>query len=308
MTSAVVFAYHQVGVRCLEVLLEHNIDVALIFTHQDDPKELLWFPSVAECAKNYNIRVVKPEHPNTEAWAREIENINPDFIFSFYYRYLISDRILSLPSKGSLNMHGSLLPKYRGRVPINWAVLHGEKESGASLHYMVAKADQGDIVDQAQVPILRNDTAFEVFQKVCTAAECVLHRSLPALIQGSAVRRVQDATQASYFGRRTPAQGEIDWSKSAWDIHNLIRAVAPPYPGAFFEFAEHRFIVEKSLYVNTSHVPAKRLASSAMFWFDDETSAVWVRCGDENYLQCLCLRYADNHESDARLLLKSLLN
>ena len=129
-------------------------------------------------------------------------------------------------------MHGSLLPKYRGRVPVNWAIIHGETETGATLHYMTEKPDAGDIVAQTGVPILPDDTAGEVFAKVTVASELTLARVLPALLAGSAPRRKQEVANASYFGGRRPEDGVIDWSKSAAEIHNLVRAVAPPYPGA----------------------------------------------------------------------------
>jgi methionyl-tRNA formyltransferase len=129
-------------------------------------------------------------------------------------------------------MHGSLLPKYRGRAPVNWAIIHGESETGATLHYMTEKPDNGDIVEQTAVPILPDDTAQEVFDKVVVAAELTLHAAVPALLSGNAPRRPQDLRRGSYFGGRRPEDGVIDWSKSAHEIHNLVRAVAPPYPGA----------------------------------------------------------------------------
>ncbi|MFO1370950.1 MAG: formyltransferase [Candidatus Competibacteraceae bacterium] len=157
--------------------------------------------------------------------------------FSFYYRRMLSPELLAIAPRGALNMHGSLLPKYRGRVPVNWAILHGETETGATLHYMTAKPDAGDIVGQTAVPILPDDTAQEVFDKVTVAAELTLYRALPALLAGTAPRIVQDLTKGSYFSGRKPEDGRIDWTWPAARIHNLIRAVAPPYPGAFTTIA-----------------------------------------------------------------------
>src|SRR5205823_2082500 len=134
-------------------------------------------------------------------------------------------------------MHGSLLPKYRGRAPVNWAILHGERRTGATLHYMTEKPDAGDIVAQQAVPILPDDTAADVVRKIAVAAEIALDAALPALIAGTAPRVAQDLTQGSYFGGRTPEDGRIDWSRSARQIHDLVRAVAPPYPGAITTIA-----------------------------------------------------------------------
>ncbi|HWK50830.1 MAG TPA: formyltransferase family protein, partial [Steroidobacter sp.] len=136
MTTAVVFAYSEVGERCLRVLLRHDVQVQLVFSHQDDPNEVRWYRSVAEIAGSNHIGVVMPADPNTGEWISTVAQLRPDFIFSFYYRHMLCNELLGLARRGALNMHGSLLPKYRGRAPVNWAILHGETETGASLHYM----------------------------------------------------------------------------------------------------------------------------------------------------------------------------
>lgn len=232
MSRAVVFAYHNVGYRCLSVLLAQGVEVALVVTHRDNPKENIWFDSVAALAELHGIPTITPDHPNTPDVIAQIRALQPDFFFSFYYREMLKRELLDIPTRGALNMHGSLLPKYRGRVPVNWAIIHGETETGATLHYMTEKPDNGDIVAQQAVPILPNDTAFEVFQKTTVAAEMALHRVLPDLLAGRAVAVKQDLSKGGYFGGRKAEDGIIDWTKSATDIHNLVRAVAPPYPGA----------------------------------------------------------------------------
>jgi len=232
MSSAVVFAYHNVGVRCLNVLLAHGVDIALVVTHRDNPKETIWFDSVAELAALHDIPTITPDNPNAPEVIALIRALHPDLFFSFYYREMLKRELLEIPSLGALNMHGSLLPKYRGRVPVNWAIIHGETETGATLHYMTEKPDNGDIVAQQAVPILPNDTALQVFHKVTLAAEIALNDVLPALLAGTAPRLEQDLSKGGYFGGRKPEDGVIDWSRPAQTIHNLVRAVAPPYPGA----------------------------------------------------------------------------
>ncbi len=231
-SSAVVFAYHNVGVRCLSVLLAHGVAVKLVVTHRDNPDENIWFERVAELAALHGIAVITPDNPNDVAVVEQIRALQPDFFFSFYYREMLKASLLDIPKLGALNMHGSLLPKYRGRVPVNWAIIRGETETGATLHYMTEKPDNGDIVAQQAVPILPDDTALHVFQKVTVAAEMALNAVLPALLAGRAPRMKQDLTQGAYFGGRRAEDGVVDWSQSAQDIHNLVRAVAPPYPGA----------------------------------------------------------------------------
>nr|WP_297498053.1 formyltransferase [Ferrovum sp.] len=229
----VVFAYHSVGVRCLEVLHRSGVDIALIVTHPDDPSENRWFDSVAEWAAQQGIPALTPPNPNDPALVERISALHPDFFFSFYYRQMLGADLLALPKRGAYNLHGSLLPRYRGRVPVNWAVICGETETGATLHVMTLKPDQGDIVAQEKVPIGPDDTAHDVFLRVIEAGERALSQVLPALLAGKAVHRRQDLSQGNYCGGRRPEDGKIDWSQPAQVIHNLVRGVAPPYPGAF---------------------------------------------------------------------------
>jgi methionyl-tRNA formyltransferase len=145
--------------------------------------------------------------------------------------------VLNLAKIAPLNMHGSLLPKYRGRVPINWAVLHGETETGATLHVMAEKPDAGDIVAQQAVPIGPDETAGEVFANVTAAATETLKSVLPQLLKGNVPRSLNNLAEGSYFGGRKPEDGRIYWEQTAQQVYNLIRAVAPPYPGAFTDVA-----------------------------------------------------------------------
>ena len=231
MAKAVVFGYHDVGVRCLGALLDARVEVPLVVTHRDDPQERIWFASVAQLAGSQGIDTMLD--PDKGALLARLRAIAPDFIFSFYYRRMLAPEVLASAKRGAYNMHGSLLPKYRGRAPVNWAVLHGETETGATLHEMVAKPDAGGIVDQQAVPIGPDDLAVEVFRRVTDAAETVMRRSIGPLAAGSVRLRPNDLSQGSYYGGRRPDDGRIDWRKSAREIHNLVRAVAPPYPGAF---------------------------------------------------------------------------
>lgn len=239
----VVFGYHDVGVECLDALISRGSRVLAVFTHRDNPEEKIWFRSVAQLARQRGIPVHTPDSVNTPEWIARLREMKPDIIFSFYYRNMICQEILDIPHLGAFNLHGSLLPKYRGRVPINWAVLNGEIRTGATLHHMVKRPDAGDIVDQEAVPIGPRDTARDVFIKVTAAARRVLERSLDAIRQGRAPRRPQDESQASYFGGRKPEDGRIDWYADGARIFNLIRALTHPYPGAFTDVDGRRFHV-----------------------------------------------------------------
>jgi len=238
-----VFAYHDVGYECLDALIQRGERVLGVITHEDDARENIWFKSVAELARANKIEVYTPESVNTPEWIDRIRQWRPDIILSFYYRNMICQDILDIPPLGAFNMHGSLLPQYRGRVPINWAILRGETETGATLHYMVKRADAGDIVDREPVPIGPDDTAQDVFIKVTAAARRVLERSFDAVKNGNPPRVTQDESQASYFGGRKPEDGRIDWNRGTTDIFNLIRAVTHPYPGAFTEVNGRRLYI-----------------------------------------------------------------
>ena len=230
----VVCAYHNVGYRCIEELLRQGAQISLIFTHEDSATEQIWFSSVRELAEANKIPYLTSSINEPENIER-VRQIAPDFLLSFYYRNMIKPELLEIPASGALNLHGSYLPKYRGRVPVNWAVINGENETGATLHYMVAKPDAGDIVDQEKVAIAFTDTAHDVFGKVNEAAVTVLRRAWPRLVAGSADCIPMDLAAGSYFGGRKPEDGRIDWNKSAVEIYNLIRGVTHPYPGAFTE-------------------------------------------------------------------------
>lgn len=243
MKRAVVFAYHDVGVRCLQVLLSRGVDITLVITHRDNPLENIWFASVAALCRDYGLPCIEPEDPNAPDVVAQIRALAPDLLFSFYYRHLLKESLLSIPRTGAFNMHGSLLPKYRGRVPVNWAIIHGETETGATLHVMNAKPDNGPVVDQCAVPILINDTAAEVFVKVAVAAEICLHRALPGLLAGDYPRRPQDLARGAYFGGRKAEDGRMDPRLTALQMHNLVRAVTRPYPGAFIDTAAGRLVI-----------------------------------------------------------------
>jgi UDP-4-amino-4-deoxy-L-arabinose formyltransferase/UDP-glucuronic acid dehydrogenase (UDP-4-keto-hexauronic acid decarboxylating) len=231
--KCVVLGYHNIGCVGIKALLKNGFEVAAVFTHKDNPNENIWFDSVAELACAEGLPVFAPDDINHPVWAEKIKAIKPDIIFSFYFRDMVKKPILEIPKHGCLNLHGSLLPAYRGRVPINWAIINGETETGVTLHYMTSKPDDGDIVGQEKIAIGTNDTAKDVHQKATKAAAVLLDKMLPLIKKGKAPRKKQDESKASYFGGRKPADGEIDWSKSAAEIRNLVRATTRPYPGAF---------------------------------------------------------------------------
>ncbi len=259
----VCFAYSEVGSVCLKQLIKQEANVAAVFTHEDDPNEEIWFQSVKQVAEDTGIPVRTPKKLDDEQ-LEYFRSLKPELVLSMYYRAMIPDEVLEVPRLGAYNIHGALLPKYRGRACINWAVLNGETKTGTTLHVMTHFADRGDIVDQQEVPIEFDDTAHDVFLKVVEASRVVIERQLPALEAGTAPRRAQDESQATKFGRRRPEDGEIDWNKSAVEIYNLVRAVTHPFPGAFTDIDGRKMFVWKARPLEGSAAP-KEIVSKSPF-------------------------------------------
>ncbi|NKF51825.1 bifunctional UDP-4-amino-4-deoxy-L-arabinose formyltransferase/UDP-glucuronic acid oxidase ArnA [Shewanella sp. WXL01] len=241
--KAVVFAYHNIGCAAIKSMLEAGVEIAAVFTHVDDANENVFFESVAKLAASKGIPVFAPEDVNHPLWVEKIKKMQPDALFSFYYRHMLSQEILDIAPKGGFNLHGSLLPNYRGRAPINWVLVNGETETGVTLHTMTAKPDAGDIVAQQKIAISDEDTAATLHGAMTKAASELLANALPAIVAGTHTLTPQDASQATYFGRRTPADGEIKWTNDARTVFNLVRAVTEPFPGAFSFLGERKVII-----------------------------------------------------------------
>jgi UDP-4-amino-4-deoxy-L-arabinose formyltransferase/UDP-glucuronic acid dehydrogenase (UDP-4-keto-hexauronic acid decarboxylating) len=231
--KTIVLAYHNMGCIGIKALLRNEYNIKAVFTHKDDAAENLWFNSTVELAAKQGIPVYAPEDINHPLWVSKIKDQAPDILFSFYYRRLIGKQILSIPRVGCLNLHGSLLPKYRGRCPINWVLVNGETQTGTTLHFMTPRADDGDIVIQQKILISDKDTAKSLNQKMCITSSKMLDEILPLIKREQIPAVPQIHEQATYYGGRTPEDGKIDWMKSAVEVRNIIRAVTRPYPGAF---------------------------------------------------------------------------
>jgi len=215
----------------MEAILKMGAPIAALFTHRDDPHEEIWWHSCAELASHNGIPVHIDE--SVETVAATIGALKPSVIYSFSYRNLIPESVLELASHGAFNLHPSLLPAYRGRAPVNWVLVNGERETGVTLHRMVARADAGDIVGQRAVAIDDSDNALTLYHKLVPLGVELIDELHPKIVAGAAPRQKMDIAKGSYFGRRKPEDGRIDWRWPARRIFNLVRAVTHPYPGAF---------------------------------------------------------------------------
>ncbi|HTY54407.1 MAG TPA: formyltransferase [Candidatus Binataceae bacterium] len=238
----VLFAYHEMGYACMEALLELGAPIAALFTHQDRADEEVWWRSCAELAASRGIPTFTPETLDS-AWISRIAALEPAAIYSFSYRNLLSEKVLNAASTAALNLHPSMLPKYRGRAPVNWVLVNGERETGVTLHHMVARADAGDIVAQRAVAIDDSDTALTLYRKLVPLGAALVREFHPLIVAGRAPRSRQDLSQGNYFGRRQPEDGRVDWNWPAWRIFNLVRAVTHPYPGAFCSESDRKLYI-----------------------------------------------------------------
>lgn len=248
----VVFAFSECGCTGIEALAEAGFDVHAVFTYADDPHEAGFYRSVLTLCRERGLPAFTGAHDGPEG-QRLLRDAAPDFIFSFYYRSLLPPELLSLAKRGAFNLHGSLLPQYRGRAPVNWVLVNGEKTTGVTLHHMAARADAGDIVAQAKVGIAYDDTAYSLQMKLVAAARTLLRANLPLIARGEAPRLRQNIAKGSYWGRRTPADGRIDWSQPAESVRNLVRAVTTPYPGAFTFCGDYKLFIWQASVDNDLH-------------------------------------------------------
>lgn len=269
---AVVFAYHDMGCIGINALIKAGYEIEAIFTHTDSAAENHFFGSVARTAAEQGIPVFAPEDVNHPLWIDRVKAMAPQVIFSFYYRYLLCNEIINCAGMGAYNLHGSLLPKYRGRAPLNWALVNGETETGVTLHRMIKRADAGAIIAQEKVTISPEDNALTLHRKLNVTAEHLLEGVLPVLKAGNANERAQDDEKATCFGRRTSEDGRIDWSQPAGTVNNLVRAVTDPWPGAFSYAGSTKFFVWKGKIHH--HLPAAKAGTVL------SASPLIVACGE----------------------------
>jgi methionyl-tRNA formyltransferase len=192
------------------------------------------------------IPVIRTDDLNAEADVARVRALGPDLIVVVGWTRLLGRGVLAIPPRGCVGFHASLLPRNRGRAPVNWAILRGETETGNTMIFLDPEADAGDIVDQRPVPIGPDDTCATVYAKVAEAGASMLREHLPALLAGSAPRRQQDAAGASVLPKRTPEMGITDWNRPPREVHDWIRALTHPYPGAFALLGGRRVFLWRS--------------------------------------------------------------
>jgi methionyl-tRNA formyltransferase len=188
--------------------------------------------------------------PTFPDFVNQVNELKPDMILSHSYSMLIPPAILSIPQRGGINIHGALLPRYRGANPIQWALINNDIETGVTMHLMSAEFDRGDIIAQRRVPIFFEDTWLDIFKRIACATEAMLKEEMPKVINGKVTRIPQNESEACYYHRRRPQDGLIDWQKDVLSIYNLIRALVQPLPGAFYFRGDEKVILDTYLTIH----------------------------------------------------------
>lgn len=231
------------GHAVLLKLIEARAEIAGILCLVEDPHEEQFHLKVTAIAKEHNIPIYYSNAVKSAEYKNLLQQLKPDIAFAIGWRYLITQDAYNLPPKGTLIIHDSLLPRYRGFAPMNWAIINGEQETGVTLFHIAEGVDCGPIVDQLSTPINENDTAKTVDERIIKLYEEIIIKNLPALSAGTAKSQPQDDDVASYTCKRTPEDGEINWQQSASQIHNLIRGLTHPFPGAYTSLRGKRILI-----------------------------------------------------------------
>lgn len=232
------------AVPALEKLIADGYEVVGVFTQPDKPKNrgMKLTPSpVKVCAQAHNLPVFQPASFKKEPEALEtLKALEPDLVVVAAFGQILPQSVLDVAKLGSMNIHSSLLPRYRGAAPINWAILNGEEETGVTIQKMVLELDAGDIISQVRTPIDPNETAEQLYSRLAQLGAKLLGETIPKLADGTAACTPQDGNQSNYAPMLSRELSPIDWNRSAREIHNQVRGLIP-WPAASAELGGTQF-------------------------------------------------------------------
>jgi methionyl-tRNA formyltransferase len=267
------FGNHTVGVRALEAIAASD-EVVGVVCHPPDREDGVRYESVHDFACSRGWKTLRGKGRDDSVY-EFVGKVRPDLLWITDHRYLIPPQLINAASQGGVNLHPSLLPKYRGRAPVNWAILQGESELGSTAHFVDEGMDSGDVIAQKRYTLSPEQDVGDALNLLCPLYSQVTREVLQSFHRGQVPRTPQDHSQATVFPRRTPEDGLIDWKKPAREVWNLVRAVAVPYPGAFSFVAGEKLVVWKArpaTMADPRGVPGEILEIAA--------GDVTVRCGD----------------------------
>ncbi|MER1984707.1 MAG: methionyl-tRNA formyltransferase [Solibacillus sp.] len=243
MTKIVFMGTPAFSAPILRMLHEEGYDVLAVVTQPDRPvgrKKVLTPPPVKEEAVALGLPVIQPEKLRGSAELEEILALNPDLVVTAAFGQILPKELLDAPRLGCINVHASLLPKYRGGAPIHQSIIDGEKETGVTIMYMAEKLDAGDIISQRAIAIEEDDHTGGMFEKLSAVGRELLKDTLPAIIAGTNARIVQDESKVTYARNISREQERIDWNSDARTIYNQVRGLHP-WPVAYTTFEEASF-------------------------------------------------------------------
>ncbi len=251
------------AVPCLDALVNNEYDIAAVITQPDKPvgrkQSELKAPAVKEAAIRYGIRnILQPVKVKTQEFLNSISELKPDLIVTAAYGRILTRAVLDVPKYGCINVHASLLPKYRGAAPIQWALINGDSKTGITTMFMDEGMDTGDILLMREIDIPHDMNAQQLFDRLKVLGAEVLIETIDALQNGKLTRKPQDHSKAVYVPMMTKEAGLIDWNKSAADIHNLVRGTNP-WPGAYTFYKGKRLKIWKT---SVLEEPPKDLAAA----------------------------------------------
>ncbi len=240
-----------IAATCLKQILEDGFHVVGVYTQPDRPKNRgmkLAFSPVKEVALEHGLPVYQPENFRQEETVEQLRLLQPDVVAVVAYGRILPQSVLDIPAKGCINIHASLLPKYRGSAPYQWAVLNGEKETGVTAMYLCREMDAGDMIDKAVTAIEPNETAGELLDRLADLGAALLSKTLSRFAQGDVEGTAQDHSQATYAPMLDKTICPIDWAKTAQQVHDHVRGLHP-WPVATAQLGGTNFKIHSTVIV-----------------------------------------------------------
>jgi len=249
------------GYKCLEMILaKHAEDLSCVITLDEElAPNVAGFTSFDNLQAKLKVPYWKVKDVNSKEVLGYLTQISPQVAVQVAWSQIFNPQILAIPKHGWVGFHASLLPRYRGGAPVNWGIINGEKEWGMTMFYMTSGLDNGDIIDQIAFPITLKDTCRTVYEKATDCAVEMLDKHWTSVLVGNAPRRPQDEGEMTVVKRRKPKDGLIDWSKSAFELYNWIRALTHPYPGAFTYYKGKKVFVWEADWIDEGKLLLRRL-------------------------------------------------
>lgn len=268
------------SVPILEGLLEEGYEVVAVVTQPDRPvgrKKIITPTPVKEAAVKHGLLVLQPEKISGSEEMEKIIALQPDVIITVAFGQFLPEKLLQAPVHGAINVHASLLPKYRGGAPVHYSIINGEKETGVTIMEMIKKMDAGGIYAQESLPITKQDDVGTMFEKLSALGKQLLLKTLPDILNGNLSPRPQDESKVTFSPNITREQEAIDWNKTAEEIDNQVRGMRP-WPIAFTTYEQTRWKL-----LNVEALAEKTTAVPGTIIKKDKKN-LWIACGKQTVL------------------------